>query len=414
MTEITRREFLAKSAVGAVSIAGAALAPSSALGANDRISIAMIGAGSRAGQHMNDIIKLSKSMNVEITAVCDTWRIARENAAKRVKEEFGKECRAFSNYEDVIALGDVNAVVITTPDFSHSKILADAMLAGKDAYCEKPMATELADAILAIDTAKKTGRVVQIGTQRRSEGKWRGMVKMVQSGILGTVSRVEVAWNDSGPRWNRGFSDVKEEDVDWKRFLMGKSDRPFDPSRYRRWHFYRDYTNGVIGLLGSHYIDVAAWAMNDPLPISAVAHGGIYVWKDGREHEDTVYAIYDFPKGFACRYLTGLGNSAESGLRIYGTDGMFSEATWTFTGTGGGSKKLKEPIAFTPEKSDNHMGNWIECMRSRKATNAPIEIGYEHSVACIMGYQALLTGKKMKYLPDLRRIVEAGVWAVRG
>lgn len=407
---ITRRQFLAKSALGAATVAASTagvVAPGRALGANDRISIGWIGAGGRGTQLVNDLHKFDKDLNVEITAVCDVWRPAREKAANTLKGWYGKDVRLFAGYEDVLALRDVDAVIIASPDFAHSKMLAAALKAGKDVYCEKPMASELEDAKLAMDAAKGANRVVQIGTQRRSEGRWKAAARMIQSGILGTISRVEIGWNDCGPRWNRGFSDVKPEDVDWKLYLMGKPDRPFDPSFYRRWHFYRELTNGTIALLGSHYIDVASWVMDDPVPSSAVASGGHYVWKDGREHEDTVYAIYEYPKGFVARYLSGLGNSAESGMRVYGTNGMFSESTWTFTGAGGSGKdKIADTIKVEPEKNEDHMRNWVECLRSRAQTNAPIETGYNHSVACILGYQALLTGKKLKYMPALRRIVE--------
>lgn len=405
---VTRREFLS---IGAATVAAAtvgSLAPERALGANDRISVGWIGAGGRGTQIVGELHRADKELNVEVTAVCDVWRPAREKAAKTLKDWYGNEPRVFSNYEDLLALDDIDAVIIATPDFAHSRMLAAALKAGKDAYCEKPMAAGLEDAKLAMDAAKGANRVVQIGTQRRSEGRWKAAAKLVQSGVLGTISRVEIGWNDAGPRWNRGFSDVRPEDVDWEAFLMGLPACPFDPSKYRRWHFYREYTNGTIALLGSHYLDVASWLMDDPVPSTAVANGGHYVWKDGREHEDTVYAIYDYPKGFAVRYLSGLGNSAESGLRIYGTNGMLSEATWTITGAGGSGKgAIKEAIKVEPEASENHMRNWMECLRSRAQTNAPIETGYNHSVACIMGYQAMVTGKKLKYMPALRRIVEA-------
>jgi len=409
-SSLTRRQFLAKSALGAAAVAASAVvatAPGRALGANDRLSIGWIGAGSRGTQLIGDLHRADNDLNVEVTAVCDVWRPAREKAAKTIKDWYGKEARLFSKYEDLLALDDIDAVIIATPDFAHSKMLAAALKAGKDAYCEKPMAADLEDAKLALDAAKDSKRVIQIGTQRRSEGRWKAAAKMVQSGILGTISRVEIGWNDCAPRWNRGFGDVKAEDVDWNAFLMGRPACPFDPSKYRRWHFYREYTNGTIALLGSHYLDVASWLMDDPAPSTAVANGGHYVWKDGREHEDTVYAIYDYPKGFVCRYLSGLGNSTESGMRIYGTNGMFSEATWTFTGAGGSGKAaIKDAIKVEPENGEDHVRNWLECIRSRAQTNAPIETGYNHSVACILGYQALLTGKKLKYMPVLRRIVD--------
>lgn len=408
---ISRRQFLTRSALGAATIAisgSALLSPSRVLGANDRLSIGLIGAGGRGTSLMKDLHAVGGTLNVEVTAVCDVWKPARERAAKTVNDLFGAEPRVFSNYEDLIALKDVDGVIIATPDFAHCKILADALKAGKDAYVEKPMASELADAIAAMDAAKGAGRVIQVGTQRRSEGIWKAAAKMVQSGMLGTISRVEIAWNDSNPRWRRGTDGIIEEDVDWKRYLMGKPYRPFDARQYREWHLFRDFTCGVIGLLGSHYIDAVHWMMEEEFPLSAVAHGGNYVWNDGREQEDTVYALYDYPRGFMVRYLTGLGNSAENGCRIYGTNGMFSESDWSFTGSGGSGKTaIKEPVKVKPEESENHMRNWLECMRSRERTNAPIEVGYQHAVAAIMGYTALRTGRKVKYMPGLRRIVEA-------
>ena len=407
---ISRREFLTTSAVGAAGlvIASSAFVPSAAFGANDRLSIGMIGVGSRGGQLLGDILKNSAAYNVEVTAVCDTWKMRRDAAAARIKESGGKEPRLFENYEDLLALKDLDAVVIASPDFSHARILTDALKAGKDVFVEKPMGKDLEQLNAAMDAQAAAKRIVQVGTQRRSEGYWKAAAKMVQSGVLGTISRVEVGWNDCGPRWRRNVTAIKREDVNWKRFLMHLPDRPFDEHRYGEWQLFRDYTNGPMAVLGAHFFDVALWVMNAKYPSTAVANGGQYVWKDGREHEDTVYAAFDFPEGFALRYCTGLGNSSEGGLRLYGTNGTFSDKTWSATGAGGrGASLIKEEVKLVREPSDNHMGNWLDCVRSRKAPNAPMETGYGHSVCTILGYQALISGKKMKFLPDERKIVEA-------
>lgn len=407
-TTITRREFLRKTAAGAAAVAISGAGSSRVVGANDRLSIGVIGAGGRGLSLMQELHRFDNELNVRVTAICDVHRPRREQVAGIVNDWYGdSDCRAYANYEDLLELDDIDGVIIAPPDFAHCAVLVDAVKSGKDAYVEKPMAHRLEDAVAALDATRASNRIVQVGTQRRSEGRWRAAAKMIRSGILGTVSRVEVAWNDCGPRWKRGTAGIREEDVDWKRYLMYLPDRPFSASMFREWHLYRELTNGVIGLLGSHYIDVAAWMLDDPIPSTCVAHGGQYTWRDGREHEDTVYALYDFPRGFMCRYLTGLGNSAESGCRIYGSNGMFCENTWKFTGVGGGSGAIKEEVVVEPEPSENHVKNWLECMRSRKEPNAPIELGYNHSVACVMGYQALVTGRKTKYLPVLRRIVEA-------
>lgn len=408
---ISRREFLTRSAMGAAGLAIAssvAFVPSSAFGANDKLSIGIIGVGSRGMQLLSDIVRVDAAQNAEVTAICDTWKLRRDAAAAKVKERYGKEPRQFANYQDLLALADIDAVVIATPDFSHARILTDAIRAGKDVYVEKPMAKDLDHLRLAMDAQAVAKRVIQVGTQRRSEGHWKAAAKLIQSGVLGTISRVEIGWNDCGPRWRHSVSTLKPEDVDWKRFLMHLRYRSFDAHRYGEWQLYRDYTNGPMAILGAHFFDVALWVMNAKLPQTAVANGGHYIWKDGREHEDTIYAAFDFPEGFALRYCTGLGNSSEGGLRIYGTNGVFSDKTWSITGAGGrGAGAIKEEIKLVPEPSDSHMGNWLECVRSRKTTNAPFEVGYQHSICTILGYQALISGRKLRYLPDQRRLISA-------
>ncbi len=405
-TGISRRDFI-KGAAAGIAIASAGLT-SRVHGANGKISIGMIGVGVRGGQLFGELQGVDKAHNAEVTAICDTWRIRREDMAQKVKQRYGVEPRVFTNYEDLLALGDVDAVIIATPDFSHAGILTDAIKAGKDVFIEKPLAKDLDGANAAMDAHKAAKSIIQVGTQRRSEGNWKAAAELIHSGVLGTISRVEVGWNDCGPRWRHNVSAIKPEDVDWKRFLMHLPDRPFDPHHYGEWQLYRDYTNGPIAVLGAHYFDVGLWLTGADFPASAVASGGNYIWKDGREHEDTLYAIFDFKQGFAMRYLTGLGNSADAGLSIYGTNGVFRESTWSATGAGGrGPDIIKEEIKISGNPNESHIGNWLRCIKSREQTNAPFEVGYRHSVCTMLGYQALMTGRKMKYLPTLRRIVEA-------
>jgi predicted dehydrogenase len=195
---------------------------------------------------------------------------------------------------------------------------------------------------------------------------------------------------------------------------------PFRPERFRRWHFYKDFTVGTPGLLGSHLIDVALWFMDDPLPRSAVAHGGVYVWKDGREHADTLDCVLEYPKGFILNYSTRLGNNhAVPEVIFYGTKGTFDTQSWTARGEGGTSDALTSPVTvpkpeqLPPARSsgpssgdtqndprvegEGHVRNWIECIRSRATPNAPIEVGYAHSVASIMCFKAWETGRRQIY-----------------
>jgi len=403
---LTRRDFLVRSGAAAMALGSLSMPSARAQGANDRLSIGIIGCGGRgAGALMPEVYSQGKDLNVEITAICDVWRPAREKAVAQVKEWYGREPRAFSRYQELLALDDVDAVTIATPDFAHSPILAAAAKAGKDAYCEKPMATKLKDAKAAVDAVVANQRVVQIGTQRRSDGRHKGGAALIQSGVLGAISEVEAAFHDAGPRWARGYGDVKQEDVDWQGYLMDLPKRPFDPARYRRWHLYKDYTVGTPGLLGSHMMDVAVWFMDDLLPLTGTANGGIFVWRDGREHADTLRCLLTYPKGWLLNYCTRLGNTkAPADVVFYALKGTFDTTSWTAVGDGGGREKLTQPVKAEAQPGENHMRNWLECIRSRQQPNAPVQAGYAHSVASIMCFQAFETGRTQLYDAEKREI----------
>ncbi|MGQ9732558.1 MAG: Gfo/Idh/MocA family protein [Candidatus Zipacnadales bacterium] len=399
----TRRNFVRRLSISAATFAvGQRLR---AQGANDRLSLGIIGAGGRGTALMQEAQQYAQELNVEFTAVCDVWRPARERAAARIKEWTGKDPRSFSRFAEMLALEDLDAVMIATPDFAHSPILAAAARAGKHVYCEKPMATNMEDALTATTAVQESGVICQIGTQRRSDGRHKAGAKLIQDGVIGQVSEVQTGAHDNGPRWSRSYSDVKAEDVDWEQFLMDLPAREFDPRRFRCWHLYKDYTNGTPGLWGSHLIDVSAWFMDDPLPVSGIAFGGIYVWKD-RELPDTMTCLYEYPKGFMLNFSMRLGNSFNLAEAIFlGTKGTFDTASWTAKPQGGGKEKLTEEIKLTDiPPSENHVHNWLSCIRNGGTPNAPVETGYAHSVAAIMAFRAWETGQRQIYDVERREI----------
>lgn len=201
---LSRRTFLAAS--GMALGAGIAL-NRRAFGANDRISLAIIGAGDRGTSHIADIAKLKDSHNVAITAVCDVWRVNLDTAAERVTKWFGAAPFTTTRFGEVLVRDDVDAVVIATPDFGHTPIMLEALKAGKDVYVEKPMSLEMDMANEALDLARANGRVVQVGTQKRSEGKWRAAREFLSGQGLGTLTRVSSSVCFNHPRWARDVSD---------------------------------------------------------------------------------------------------------------------------------------------------------------------------------------------------------------
>jgi len=420
---IARREFLAKSAT--LVAAGAAL-PSTALsygrilGANDRIALAHIGTGSRGSDLAWIAAQLKTSQNAEISVVCDLWKLNREKAAAENAKYYGRAPRTFQHLEDVLALKDVDAVIISTPEHAHSPILKMAVEAGKDAYVEKPMGNVLAEAKEARDVVLKSDRIVQVGTQHRIEPYQIAAHDLVQTGALGDVSKIQIVWNYHGPRW-RGREEtnlIREEDTDWRKWLLTKPYRPFDPKVYCEFRLYKEFSGGIPDQWMSHALDLVHWLMKDSLPQSAAAHGGIFAWRDGRENADAFQALFECPKGFVVSYSTRCGNDAPSSTRYMG-----KKATLTNIGGEGSpryqlveekgtheddadidKKRASRYIlppgekGLPPEGIDDrtlgHMTNWFECMRSRQQPHCTVQDGFAHSVANMMSTEAYWSGKK--------------------
>jgi len=431
---IDRRTFLGQSGLlaGGAVLATSARSYARILGANDRISLAHIGIGNR-GRELDQIVSdVRTSHNVEMTAVCDLWKVNRERAVEANTKYHGRAPRAFQYLEDVLALPDVDAVLISTPEHSHSPILKMAVEAGKDAYVEKPMGNVLEEMKAARDAVRRTGRVVQVGTQHRSEPYPRAAWDVVQGGALGEVSKVEVEWNYHGPRW-RGREEVKQirpEDTDWKKWLLTKPDRPFDPRVYFEFRLYREFSSGIPDQWMSHGIDLVHWFMQDSLPRSVVAHGGVFAWPDGRENPDTFEALLEYPKGFLVRYATSFGNDAPGFTRYMG-----KKATLFNIGGEGSPRyqlveekgnhedngdidrqraatyiqvpgETKVPPMSINDLTTEHMANWLECLRSRQAPHCTVEDCFAHSVACTMAAQAYWSGRRVYWDPSREAILD--------
>ena len=430
MRDVNRRDFLEKSAAviaGSTMLPRTALSYAKILGANDRISLAHVGIGNRGTELDVIASKLRASHNVEMTAVCDLWRANRERAATTNAGYYGRTPRAVQSLDALLALKDVDGVMISTPEHSHSPILKMAAEAGKDAYVEKPMGNVLNEAKAARDAVLQAKTIVQVGTQHRSEPYPQAAQTIARSGALGDVSKVEVEWNYHGPRW-RGRPEVKqirEQDTDWSKWLLTKPARPFDPQLYFEFRLYREFSSGIPDQWMSHGIDLVHWFMDDNYPTSVVAHGGVYAWHDGRENADTFHALLEYPKGFLVSYSTSFGNDAPSFTRYMG-----KKATLINVGGEGSPRyqlveekgtheddanidqkreskyvllpgETKVPPMGIDDLSLQHMANWFECMRSRQQPHCTVHEGFAHSVACMMAAESYWTGRKMFWDPNI-------------
>lgn len=409
---LSRRRFLKTAAGGAVAMSAASY--SRVLGANERISLGIIGCGSRGiGAHMGGIRPHAKGQNVEVTAVCDPWTVRQDMAAAKAEEWFGSKARKFSTYRDVVALKDIDGVMIASCDHQHTTHLKAAAEAGLDAYCEKPLAKRLDRLKGAVDAVKMNKTVVQIGTQLRSYGTFTGCRETYKTGILGKVGRIEQHRNGERPYWYSYIKDVKEQDVDWDEFLMDAPKRPFDPVVYSGWYGYRDFSDGPVPGLASHFLDLVHYITGAKHPTSCVCMGGTFVWKD--EHKftapDHVSALWTYPEGFMVEYSTNFGNGSGNSFKIYGDVGVMDMVNWNapiLTAEGApkraGQIRGKQPVESVAR--DDHFLDWLKCMRTRKTPNASIDAGYQHAVASLMAMQSYDSGKRTVYDPVKREIGE--------
>jgi predicted dehydrogenase len=384
----------------------------------------------------------NKELNFEFVAISDLWSRRREEGVAYIQKLSGNTVATVRNNDELYARKDVDAVLVATADFQHARHGVEAVNAGRDAYVEKPTADTMGDARLFLATVKKSDRIVQVGTQRRSTPAYQKAAEYIKSGKFGDIVMVEMTWNVNQPgRWRR--PDVvpllKEQDTDWKRFLLNRPQVPFDARKYLEFRLFWPYSSGIPDQWLVHQIDTVHWFTGLPHPRSVVANGGIYLWKDGRQNWDTMTAVFDYgplddpTNGFQVQYSSRFTNSAGSVRELYYSNGgMIDMDKQTVTPTGGlrareaaamGLKENLLPSFSLVEKAEGpateantgrdpmtsaNMRNWMECVRSRKTPNASIEAGYNHSVALCMNIAAIQTGQKVTFNDKTQQVMVGG------
>jgi predicted dehydrogenase len=440
-----RRDFLK---ISGIALAGAAVSWNAksyarVVGANDRVGVGVVGCGDRMKGALIPAFHLNaKDMNFEFVAVSDIWNRQREDGAAYIQKVCGTSVVPVRNNDELYARKDVDAVLVATADFQHALHGVEAVKAGRDAYVEKPTAHTMADARAFRKAVRETGKIVQVGTQRRSTPSYQKAAEYIKSGKFGDIVMVEMTWNVNQPgRWRR--SDVvpllKEQDTDWKRYLMNRPYEPFDARKYLEFRLFWPYSSGIPDQWLVHQIDTVHWFSGYPHPRSVVANGGIYAWRDGRKNWDTMTAVFDYgplddpSKGFQVLYTSRQTNSAGGVKELYySVGGMLDMDTQQVTSAGGLKAKaaaemgMKEDLLESFSLGENagpvstaadtgadpmtsaNMRNWMECVRSRKTPNASIDAGYSHSVALCMNVAAIQTGEKVTFDDKTEQVIAGG------
>jgi predicted dehydrogenase len=294
----SRREFLKTAAAGGAAatsittVLRAQTPPSRAVPANDRVQIALIGAG---GQGMSDTRNALRVPGVELVAVADIY----DGRRTRSRELWGENVFTTRDHREVLARPDVDAVIVATPDHWHAQIATDAMKAGKDAYVEKPMVQHVDEGLPLIAAEHATNRILQVGSQRVSSIIYAKAQDLYRSGSIGQLNMVE-AWinrNSAIGAWQYSIPpDASPATIDWDRFLGRAPKRPFEPVRLFRWRNYRDYGTGIPGDLFVHLFSGIHYVLSSNGPTRVTATGGLRYWKDGRDVPDVMLGLYDYPE----------------------------------------------------------------------------------------------------------------------
>jgi predicted dehydrogenase len=298
----------------------------------------------------------------------------------------------------------------------------------------------MADNRAALKAVKETGKIVQVGSQRRSGRNYAAAADFIQQGKFGPVTMVELTWNVNQPgRWRRPkeVPKLKEADTDWKRWLLNRPFEAFDARKYLEFRLFWPYSSGMPGQWMCHQIDTVHWFTKLDHPRSVVANGGIYAWKDGRKNWDTLTAVFDYgpandmANGFQVTFGSRMHNGDERPAEIYYSNGgEMNLNTNKISPTGGLRKNHADAMGMQPNLlpelsleniqvvasantggdvlTSAHMRNWMECVRSRKQPNASIEAGYNHSIASIMTNAAVRTGQKATFDEKKQEVMAGG------
>lgn len=445
--EKSRRDFIKQTTFAGAGILAANAGFTAAsyrriLGSNDRVRVGVVGFSDRhRSSHMPCFMNHYKELNFDFVAVSDIWKMRREQGAAMWKEKMGHDVTACRNNEEMYDKKLVDAVFIGTADFQHALHAIEAVKAGCDAYVEKPFAETMADNRAALKAIKGTDRIIQIGSQRRSGSNYHAAETFIKSGKFGPITMVELTWNVNQPgRWRRPnvVPLLKEEDTDWKRYLMNRPFEKFDPRKYLEFRLFWPYSSGLPGQWMSHQIDTVHWFSGLQHPRSVVANGGIYMWKDGRKNWDTITAVFDYgpandmSQGFQVTFGSRMHNGDERPAEIYYSNGgELNLNTNKVSPVGGLTKRFADEMKMQPNLlpemslsevepviasantggdrlTSNHVRNWMECIRSRKTPNAPVEAGYSHAIATSMANAAVRTGQKATFDEKTQEIMVGG------
>ncbi|MEN6405490.1 MAG: Gfo/Idh/MocA family oxidoreductase [Thermoguttaceae bacterium] len=405
---VSRRGFLQTTGVLAAAGAWTASSYARVIGANDRIRIGFIGAGSMGTAHLRTIAKLKKKNNLESVAVADVWKERAEIGAKVVGAPL-----VLTDYHKVLDIKDIDYVTIATPEHQHVVMALDAMDAGKALYCEKPMTHTIEEAQQVLQRQKETKLPVQIGVQATSDDSFRSAAEAVKAGKLGRVVQAQIEYvrhyGQAGPWRNPAIKDdtSKPDDLDWDAWLGDAPKIEWNPHHYFEWRNYAAYSGGICTDLFIHRITRIMLACDLFYPRRVVGMGGIWQWPDGRDLPDNFEMICEYPRGMTVYVLGTMSNKTGIDHLIRGTLAtlQFTPTGWTIKDDDG--KVLQTHKKTGAEDTHLHHTNLHNHLRNGEPLHCPVNLGMAAVVAVNMANESWRTGQMMGWDAENQRMVPA-------
>jgi len=398
--------------------------------ANDNIQVALIGAG---GMGTADAQTVKTVPGVKIVAACDLFDPRLDEA----KKNFGADIFTTRDYKEILLRKEIDAVIIGTPDHWHKEIAVDALNSGKHVYVEKPMVQQITEGQAVVDAQKRSGKVLQVGSQGMSSVGNEKAKELFEAGAIGQLNYVEGFWarNTPGGAWQYDLpKDASEKNVDWKRFLKDKPQLTYDPKRFFRWRCFKDYGTGVCGDLFVHLISSLHYIISSNGPTRIMSTGGLRYWKDGRDVPDIMLGMFDYPHtdkhpAFNLSLRVNFVDSNRDGsyFRMVGNEGSMLVEWNDVTLTKNFSyppdnyaellktkqyapdydrKRIKEPETTTFKVQDGYKGahydhhyNWVKAMRDGKPAIEDALFGYRAAAPALLCNDSYFQGKPIKWDP---------------
>ena len=392
--EHSRREFLEQMGIGTAGLlAGGYTAKAGGFPQNETIQIGIIGAGGRARQLMQ---RLAAIPGVRLTAVCDIY----DPFVAEARKLAAPGAFVTKDHLQLLERSDVDAVIIGSPDHWHVPMTVDACAAGKDVFVEKPLTHKISEGPAVIDAQKRHQRIVQVGTQQRSMPQFIQAREILRAGTLGPIRKVRMTWNRNHTPYEHRVPEVHPEQVDWKRFLGGAPEQPFDAYRFRHWRWFWDFGGGILTDLMVHWLDAVQFLMDIGVPSEITTIGDHLSTKGVWETPDTIQTLMRYPEQGLQVHFEGtfVNQHHKAMVELMGEDATLylDRGRMELHPEPGRKVGAREVILggarggdfSTVDGETLHLNDWLEAVRSRRPPSAPAEAGVLAAKVAHLGNQA--------------------------